>query len=253
MGSKYCKINIDKVKDDFILEQENIIKVLVCNLRLEEIVSGMQGVLRNFKEDFGEVAKSYSDVIDITTEEICDFIEQKSLTRSEINRTFVELYELFERNIKLILEYVHYHKTEIIFHKDKKIDGDIFHKIIKDNSLVEKTTKKYIDDNVNKLIYSKNIEYVLNFICEKSKITKIDDRSKEVIGCFSILRNCIIHNKGFIDKNEFKKVKSIFAEGSKGDFTVDIQHETVLWALRLYKSAIVSICDQLKEKYEKVA
>lgn len=249
MGSKYCNIDIEKVKNNFINEQENIIKVFLCNVTLEEIVSEMKGVLRKFNDNFGEASKEYSEFINITSEELCDFIERKSLTESEKNRTFVELYELFERSLKIILEYIHYQKTEIIFHKGKEIKGDILNEIIKDSNSIETVLKKYIDINVNKIMYGKSIEYTVNFICEKTGFD-MSDKDKEAIKALSVIRNCIVHNKGFINEEEVKKAQALFAEGTKGNFTIKLNDSIIKGTIRGYRSTIVKLCNYLNEKYQ---
>lgn len=249
MGSRYCKLDIEEVKNDFILEQENIIKVLLCNARLEEIVSGMKDVLKNFKDDFGDVSAEYSDVINVSNEELCNFIEKKSLTKSELNRTYVELYELFERNLKLILEYIHYQKTEIVFNKSKQIDGNIVNEIIKDPSSIEQIIKKYIDENVNKIIYGKSIEYTINFICKKSKVEINKDTKEKLVG-LSTIRNCIVHNKGIVTRKDFNKAKLLFEDGFEEKFEetfeADVTHYTIKWSSSIYKDTITAICNALK-------
>lgn len=242
----YCKIDIEQVKNDFISEQENIIKVLLCNLRLEEIASQMKEVFKNFKDDFGDDSHKYSDKINIKNEDLCNFIENKSLTKSELNRTFTELYELFERTIKLILEYIHYKKPEIIFNKSKQIEGNILNEIIKDNSKIERIMKRYIEDNVNKIMYSKNIKEIMEFVYKHLKVDK-GNNFNEALVCFSTIRNSIVHNKGIITEKDFNKAKKIFEKKEfVEDFELSMTDKAIKVSSEVYTSIILNVCNSCK-------
>lgn len=250
MLSKYHEIKIDDIKKEFDNEVEDSIKILLCNLKLERTMDKFSEIITCLKEEENdENIDILSQIANITNEDLCEFISNKSLAKSQRNKCAVELYESFESSIKNIIKYIYYKKPRLTFNKmNENINGETIYRILENNGDMDGVIKECIDNEANKWMYSKNIEDILKFVCKHSK-SEIEENNMRIIKIGSNTRNVLVHNKGKIDETAEKKLRKLSTRKKFAD-TISVKEKGIKLYLDVYKNVIYTICEGLKSNLE---
>lgn len=247
MLSEYYNKDISEIKNKFRMNYEESIKILLCNLKLENTIAKFNNVIVSLKEDESDKIKLFSDITNVKNDELCEFINNKSLACSQRNKCFIELYEEFTDCLSDIVEYIHYKKPQIVFNiQNKKFDGSTIYSILEDKDNLTNIIKGHINESVNKYAYNKSTMKVLDFIYSHIGI-ELSDSNKQSIQIANNVRNILVHNKGDVTERDWEKLLSIVDDKKVNRISkIEIQEEAIKRFLNVYIFVINQICDNLK-------
>lgn len=246
MLDKYNNKKLNDIKKSFETSYEESIKILLCNIKIEDTISKFSSVIQSLKEDELEEIKLFSDIKNITNTDLSNFIEDNSFMKLQRNKCFVEIYEDFERALKDIVEYIHYKKPTLTFNKNNNdINGSMIISLLENEDALKNVIKMNIDKNVNKIIYNKNILEILDFISRYSKV-KVDETSAKRIQLASKIRNIVVHNKGNISDKDLESIYKIYGKSNKKYSYVSIKSDILKSYLDLFTCIINDTCEGLE-------
>lgn len=247
MLSKYYNQEIDNIRSSFEKSYEDSIKILLCNIKLENALSKFNSIISSLKDDKLDEVELFSDIKNVTNDDLCKFIEDSSFMRLQKNKCFIEIYEDFEKTLKAIVEYIHYKKPNLTFNKNNdKINGSVITSILENDKGLENIITINISNNVNKIVYGRNIVEIIEFISRYSKV-KIDENTKKGLLIASNTRNVIVHNKGNLEKEDVEKLAKLIGNGFNKNYKkVSMTSSSIKVNLDKFITIIDDICEGIK-------